>query len=596
MGKLQKWRAKLPKRGSRRQKSKRETEENIHKTKVFSNLSIGKKYGLVLIFTLLLFTIASGFVFMQAYDSDQTINEQVGLSEAAIEVGEMESIFRGKDIRISDYVMLKTNDHINEYRSMNEEFVAIAENVGNRLGSEQQSLLDQILTNNEEITNIVEEEIVYAIGERDEQAALGGRSKVESIRTETTGMIDELRQMVINDFSASAGDTRSAMLEIQTVLVTGIIVAAVIAIILLVVISRNVNKNIQSVVEVADQISEGDLTVEDVQYQGNDELGRLASSINTMKSNLRTIISSVSTASESVTNKGEAMTASAREVSEGSEQIASTMQELSSGTETQAQSASALSEMMEQLVRKVQTSYDGGEHVSHASEEVLEMTQEGRSMMSESVTQMSQIHHIVEDAVEKVKGLDRQSNEISKLVQVIEDIADQTNLLALNAAIEAARAGEHGKGFAVVADEVRKLAEQVSHSVGDITGIVGSIQTESKQVTQSLESGYHEVEQGSEQIKHTEQTFIQIKEAINNVVSQIQEITSNLKDVLNDSQEMNKSVEEIASISEESAAGVEQTASSIEETNSSMEEISRAADDLTKLAEDLNSQVQQFKL
>ncbi|MET3683542.1 methyl-accepting chemotaxis protein [Alkalibacillus flavidus] len=595
MGKWQLWRSKIPNR--KRNSSKLSNErETVHNTKGFKNLSIGKKYGIVFFITLLLFTIASGLVFMQAYFSDQTINEQVELSEEAIEVGEMASLLRGKDIRIGDYVLLKTNGYLNEYRTMNEEFVSIANDIRGNLTSEQTSLLDNILANNEEITTIVEEEIVYAIGERDEQDAISGRSKVASIRGETTEMMEQLRSMVVEDFNESAVDTRSAMLEIQTYLVVSIIIAIVLASAMLWFISRNVNKSIHSVVEVADQISEGDLSVDDVQYQGKDELGRLATSINTMKANLRRIISSVSSASDSVTSQGELMSESAREVNDGSQQIASTMQELSSGTETQAQSASSLSETMEQLVNKVQTSYDGSQNAAQSSVEVLEMTQEGRSLMNDSVTQMNQIHAIVEDAVEKVKGLDRQSNEISKLVQVIRDIADQTNLLALNAAIEAARAGEHGKGFAVVADEVRKLAEQVSNSVGDITGIVGSIQTESKQVTQSLENGYHEVEQGSEQIKHTEQTFIQINDAINDVVGKIQEITSNLKDVLNDSQDMNKSVEEIASISEESAAGVEEAASSVEETNASMEEISRAAEDLTKLAEDLNSQVQQFKL
>jgi methyl-accepting chemotaxis protein len=104
------------------------------------------------------------------------------------------------------------------------------------------------------------------------------------------------------------------------------------------------------------------------------------------------------------------------------------------------------------------------------------MTEDGKRSMDLSVDQMSKINAIVLRSVEKVQKLDAKSKEVSKLVQVIQEIADHTNLLALNAAIEAARAGEHGKGFAVVADEVRKLAEQVSQSLSEITASVNTIQ------------------------------------------------------------------------------------------------------------------------
>ena len=150
-----------------------------------------------------------------------------------------------------------------------------------------------------------------------------------------------------------------------------------------------------------------------------------------------------------------------------------------------------------------------------ASNQVFEMTNVGSQLMHGSTKQMKTIDEIVKDSVQNVEKLNARSQEISKLVIVIKDIADQTNLLALNAAIEAARAGEQGRGFSVVAEEVRKLAEQTSTSVTEITGIVENIQNGFGTVTESLQDGYKEVEKGTTQIETTGKTFSDIRQTSN---------------------------------------------------------------------------------
>ncbi|MEJ9227934.1 methyl-accepting chemotaxis protein [Peribacillus butanolivorans] len=216
--------------------------------------------------------------------------------------------------------------------------------------------------------------------------------------------------------------------------------------------------------------------------------------------------------------------------------------------------------------------------------------------MRNSVQQMKMIDEIVKNAVEQVKGLDAQSKEISQLVQVIKDISNQTNLLALNAAIEAARAGEHGKGFAVVAEEVRKLAEEVTHSVGDITNIVTAIQTGSKTVVHSLEDGYTQVDEGTRQITLTGQTFETINNSVGNMGTKVQHITNDLNYITTNSIRINQAIEDIAAVSEESAAGIEQVSASAQQSSSSMDEITNHARELASAAEQLTDQVKKFQL
>ncbi|MBM7552648.1 methyl-accepting chemotaxis protein [Thalassobacillus pellis] len=397
-----------------------------------------------------------------------------------------------------------------------------------------------------------------------------------------------LGTMYKNEITAASSDIlMTTLLVISAALVAGIMI--------ILIIVRSITQPLTSLTASVKKIREGDLS-QPIETISKDEIGQLAQGITDMQNSLKEVINNLSNASENLSSHSEELTQSATEVKDGSTQIASTMQELASGTESQANNANDLSVVMESFMTKMQEANENGEGIYLSSKEVLNWTSEGAELMEGSVRQMSAIDKIVQEAVQKVKGLDAQSQEITKLVSVIKDIADQTNLLALNAAIEAARAGEHGKGFAVVADEVRKLAEQVGVSVNDITGIVNSIQIETTGVVESLEGGYEEVEKGAAQIKTTGETFTGIDKAVKEMAERIKTVTNNLAAMVSSSQEMGTSVEEIASVAEEAAAGVEQTAASAQQASSSMEEVAGSSDELSRLAEELNGLVRKFKV
>ncbi|UOQ48889.1 methyl-accepting chemotaxis protein [Gracilibacillus caseinilyticus] len=359
---------------------------------------------------------------------------------------------------------------------------------------------------------------------------------------------------------------------------------------------RQITKPINQLVIANDQISEGNLNIEWMEDNRKDEIGSLAKSTNLMVDELKKMVRQIQEISAEVNGQSREMSQSSDQVSQGSHQIATTMEEMSYGAEQQAGASSDISGSIESLHRKIAASSAEGEALQHASEEVLELSVTSGSQLNDSVEQMQEITSMMQTTVTKVQSLEKQSSKISTLIDVIQNIAEQTNLLALNAAIEAARAGDSGKGFAVVADEVRKLAEQVSQSVTEITGIIGGLQSETKDVANVLEGGYSTVEYGNKTILQSQESFQQIQSQMSGMIDRIGVISTNMFEIQQSSEKVSEASTDIASTSEELAAGIQESSATAEQQSSSMQEIASNAEHLAKLSDDLNELTRKFSI
>jgi len=285
-----------------------------------------------------------------------------------------------------------------------------------------------------------------------------------------------------------------------------------------------------------------------------DETGDLAKAVNRFLSNLRAIMLEVKRASMQVAGASQQLTASAQQTAAGASETASTMGQIAATVEQVSSNAQS---------------------VAQASETAARYAGEGERGIAKLTEQMRSIAGSAEQVSDTIVALSKKSQEINQIVGLITSIADQTNLLALNAAIEAARAGEQGLGFAVVAEEVRKLAEESANATKEISSLVNAIQVESKRAVECMAEGGRDVEAGTLVIQ-------EVGEGFNKIISAVQSLTTEIQGV--------------AAATEEMSAGVENVAASTEEQTASMEEVSASAASLSELSGALDAIVGRFKV
>ena len=384
----------------------------------------------------------------------------------------------------------------------------------------------------------------------------------------------------------------------RTVITGGIVllVTIVAAIIVASYYSRTITNPIKRTAKTMQTLRQGDLTSKIELDNRRDEIGQMMIDMKEMQDHLHETISDVAMAAQTVSSKSSELNGAAQDVSTGSQTIAQIMEGISEGTEQQTNAVLEISQNMTEFSNRLNVVTEQGEQLKHSSNDILSLSTEGTQLMQASSNQIADLKSMMEDVVTKMSLLNMQATKISSFVSIIEEVANQTNLLALNASIEAARAGEHGKGFAIVAEEVRKLAEQVGQSVTEITAIVGAIQADSTNVSDSLQRGYTKVEAGVEQLSHTSATFNDIETAVANMTEAISLIIADLTQMNSESQEMNAALQEMTAINEETTASIEETTATIAESSASTQNVANAADELSTLSEQLNEIVKQYRI
>lgn len=332
-------------------------------------------------------------------------------------------------------------------------------------------------------------------------------------------------------------------------------------------IIRSITIPLAEGVDVATRLAAGDLTAS-VTIRNNDEVGKLMTAMDNMVKSLRDLIGKIKYAAENMASGSEQLSASAEEISRGMDGQASRSSQIATATE----------EMSQTVIDVARNASD----IAQISTQASDQAKNGEAVVKRSVNEVQAISSTVAESSLVMQRLGDSSKQIGNIVGVINDIADQTNLLALNAAIEAARAGEQGRGFAVVADEVRKLAERTTQATSQINSMISSIQSEVEHAGVSMKNATARVESGVEFSRKAGDSLGDIVGSVNNLQSMVQQIAS--------------ATEEMSTVSETISSDIQGIAEGSREISAGSGQIAQASSDLARLATELQSVVRQFKV
>lgn len=564
------------------------------------NMKVSKKILMLTIMAVVFLTMVGfvGFIYIKSMAENSTEMYENRTSSVKW-VSEIRLNNRVIETNMLGLMLTKDSRENEEFKKVIDEKIAenaqlISSYEKNKKDEKEKAIFDKSKELREVYVENAKRSIELAQANRKDEAYQYYTQHVKDIRVQ----LNDTLQKLADYNQAEAEGLYKSNTDYANSAITWMVIITVTAVVLCtlgaVFIGRTITRPLYTMQELMTKAEQGDLMVQG-DYQSNDEIGTLTQSFNNMMRSVRSVVQQVNTNAMELSASTEELLATGEQVKDAASQISTTIQEVAGNAEYQLSSADQVNQVATEISKGMEQAASSMQAVADLTVTANHKATTGNRVVTETVTQIELAQQKVNATAEVVDTLGEKSKEIGKIVTLITEISNQTNLLALNAAIEAARAGEHGKGFAVVADEVRKLAEQSGQAAEEIGHLISEIQTEAGHAVRSMEEGTSAVREGIGMVQQAGEAFYDIMKMVEHVSVQSQEVSAIVEEVTASSQHVVEMIGGLAGTSQQSVTNAQNVSAAAQEQYASMEEISSAIEMVSKMAEELQQSITTFK-